>query len=148
MKHPIFSLFFVLVATVSAINAIPYGLSKRTTQFGVCGTISPLPPLLDVSISPDPIVSGTPVTFSINGTAPVDILSANAGILFFNDEAKYYKTFHDDFCKLSNACPVKSGTKFEFKYTVDPTDLPDSYTIDVGILNLDIKLFMCATTTV
>ncbi|CAG8557022.1 3760_t:CDS:1 [Paraglomus occultum] len=148
MKHPIFFLFFVLVATVSVINAIPYGLSKRTTKFGVCGETEPHPPLLDVSISPDPIVSGQSVTFSVAGTAPVDISSAFALFFFYNDKTKYNRNFGDKFCNFYNACPVKKNDKFQFNYTVNPNDLPNSYSIDVKVMNLDIHLNMCATATV
>ena len=133
MKHPIFFLFFVLV-TASVINTTPLKLSKRATQFHPCTS-------LDISMSPDPIVSGQNVTFSISGTPTIDINNATAGIYFFGD--KFYQEFKADLCKLYK-CPVKKDTKFD---SIKSEQLPATYNINVLILNFpQIAFLHCAST--
>ena len=139
MKHPVFFLFFVFVTT-SVINAIPHGLSKRATQFHPCGDGIPF---LDVSLSPDPIVSGQNVTFSISGTATTDFGKATVQIVF-SDDNDFHQEYTDDFCKLYKSCPVKKDTKFDFPFTIKPKNLPATYHIDVWVLETDTEAH-CAT---
>ncbi|CAG8616169.1 10138_t:CDS:1, partial [Paraglomus occultum] len=130
MKNPNFFLFFAL-ATISVINAIPHGLSKRATPFVGC---SYLPPF-SVSLSPDSIVSDQDVTFGISGTAPIDITEATVEVIIFNndDVEGYYQSFSGNLCELFKQCPVKINTKFDFQFTIKPESLPPSYYIDVRI---------------
>ena len=56
-----FIFVFVLLVTLSMVNAIP--LNKRTTSFDACSV-----PVLTVSINPDPPVARQDVKFDISGT--------------------------------------------------------------------------------
>ncbi|CAG8590532.1 1031_t:CDS:1 [Paraglomus occultum] len=144
MKHPVFFLFFALITT-SVINAIPRGfLSKRATQFYQCiynGT--DIPPL-NVSVLPDPIVSGQDVTFGISGTATTDITEATVRIYLY-DGHSFYRNYMGNLCELYKSCPVKKDTKFDFPFTTKPNGLPATYFIEVWISKNGTD-FHCATT--
>ncbi|CAB4388258.1 unnamed protein product [Rhizophagus irregularis] len=63
-----FIFVFILLATLSMVNAIP--LHKRATVFGKCPPIPGLPTQpeeISVSISPDPVVPGQTDTFTVSG---------------------------------------------------------------------------------
>ena len=67
-----FIFVFILLAALSLVNAMPHELRKRTTTFGPCSNLDK--PVLDITISPDPIVAGASVTFTVSGTLKQDIL--------------------------------------------------------------------------
>ena len=142
MKHPIL-LLFVVLATISVINAIPHGLSKRTTQFIQC-TNGNVPPL-SVTITPDPMVSGQDVTYNISGTAPIDFTEATVEIDLY-DGQNYAQSFTGNFCDIYKQCPVKNGTNFDFPFTIKPENLPQTYFIDVLISNSESDL-LCVMTS-
>ena len=104
-------------------------------------------PYLNVTISPDPIVSNKPVTFNISGIAPTKIYQKSTVSITFIDtnHVGIPQKFHDDFCKLSKLkCPVKTHTHFDFLYKIVPESLSDSYAILVKILDSSTKTLMCA----
>jgi hypothetical protein len=67
---------FALLAILCMINAFPHHLHKRTTSFEVCSPINGTDiPLLNVTISPDPVIPLQNTTFFINGTLTTPITS-------------------------------------------------------------------------
>ena len=140
MKYPISFLFFVL-ATISVINAIPHGLSKRTTQFVQCDKSLPL---LSVTLTPDPMVSDQDVTYNISGTAPIDFTEATVEIDLY-DGQNYAQSFTGNFCDIYKQCPVKNGTNFDFPFTIKPENLPQTYYINVWLSDA-VEDLLCAMT--
>lgn len=68
----------------SMVNAIPHQLFKRNTRFEQCNPIAPVttsPPLLDVTLSPDPVVPGLLVSFIISGELSGPIVDSDIMIL-------------------------------------------------------------------
>src|SRR5947208_1901809 len=69
-----FTFVFILLATLSMVNAIPHQLHKRDTTFNQC--LKSDASLLTVSVSPDPPFPGQTATYTISGelakAAPVD----------------------------------------------------------------------------
>ncbi|RIB19992.1 hypothetical protein C2G38_2081854 [Gigaspora rosea] len=128
-----FVLILVLLIMLSIVNAIPHQLHKRKTKFGSCG----LSPVLDVSVSPDPIVANKNATYTISGILKKDITDAyQLFILYFVDGAKRGNKQNFDIC-TEIKCPVKAGKKFEMKQKslVPPGLPPNGYSIGVGIIN-------------
>jgi len=140
MKRPIFFLL-VALATISVITAIPL-LPRDSVSFSSC---EPQIPLLGVTI-PGPIVSNKPITFNISGTAPSEISEGYImGVAFVSTTGDILKKFGNDFCKLYKSCPVKENTAFNLQDEITaPNNLPGTYGVVVGILDLQKKPVMCA----
>src|SRR3954454_3609530 len=123
---------FVLLATLSIVNAIPF--HKRATAFEKCPieTASPL----TVKVTPDPLVAGETSKFDISGTlavAPSE--GSNLVVLFFDPDTKALVGVPttSDICALTADC-----TATEFTTSLDvpvPKDLPEAYGILVAISN-------------
>ena len=124
-----FIIAFILIATLSMVNAIP--LHKRAT-FNQCPLADT--PTLSVSLIPDPIVAGQPQGFSVTGTLNNDVTAGLTKIaIAFADstgqkilEDIYYQTFIQ---------PFKAGSQVSITVQGVPTpnELPPTYTIGVTI---------------
>ncbi|CAG8642921.1 2950_t:CDS:1, partial [Paraglomus occultum] len=71
---------------------------KRATQFYPCTYLGEdvlVVPSLDVSVSPNHIVSGQDVTFGISGTATTDITEATVGIYIYDKN-----NFHQEYTAI------------------------------------------------
>ncbi len=129
-----FIFVFILLATLSLVNAIP--LQKRTTNFGKCPPIPKIPiqpDTISVSISPDPVVAGKDDTFTVSGTLSKEITENHKLIIgIANLKGQTIQVFVED------VPPTKPNTKFEVTKTETiPSNLPESYAIGVGISTLD-----------
>jgi hypothetical protein len=138
-----FIFVFILLAALSLVNAMPHELRKRTTTFGPCPAL--FGSLLDVTISPDPVVAGASVTFTVSGTLKQDIDETTVIFIGFPDgNGKLLGDPHFRHICSDNGdveCPIKAGTKFTTTATVSaPDSLPNKYIIDVGIEIPDLSL--------
>src|SRR5438046_852144 len=132
----IFTFVFILFATLSIVNAAPFQLNKRDTQFSPCPDLPPDVVPLDVKMSPDPIVPGGTETFDITGTLKHDLEEGSfLGIAFIDPVAKLPigDPLDVDICSQTK-CPVKAGTPYTTKQTITaPPELPPTYMILAGI---------------
>src|SRR6266516_3365988 len=76
----------ILLTTLSIVNAIPHQLHKRTTEFDACSNLPPETPVLDVTISPDPVVPESKDKFTISGTLTQDITDGIKLYIAFVDQ--------------------------------------------------------------
>ncbi|CAG8592115.1 16695_t:CDS:2 [Funneliformis mosseae] len=134
------------------VNAFPHQLQKRTTSFGECETDgSTPPPLVSVTINPDPVVLGQTETFTVSGTLGVDITSKTQLIIFYgNPENKKIvsDTYKGPVC-TGKGCPIKASSPFTVTANfTTPSTLPDPYEIVVGIVILPSTLLACASAVV
>ncbi|CAB4388261.1 unnamed protein product [Rhizophagus irregularis] len=128
-----FIFVFILLATLSMVNAIP--LQKRATVFGKCPPIPGLPTQpeqISVSISPDPVVPGQTDTFTVSGTLSKEITDEYKLVIALADlSGKTYAAYVEDMP------PTKPNTPFNVVKTESiPEDLPQSYAIGVGVTTL------------
>ncbi|RIA84121.1 hypothetical protein C1645_742573 [Glomus cerebriforme] len=129
---------FILLATLSMVNAIP--LQKRAAQFLPC-PISPAPDLLSVKINPDPPIAGKSESFTISGKLHEDITPATLLAIAFGDVSNPPNPLEPPFVmpacggKGELSCPVKAGTSFTIKVDSVPVPafLPPVYGIGVAI---------------
>ncbi|RIA92848.1 hypothetical protein C1645_820154 [Glomus cerebriforme] len=109
---------FALLATLLMVNAAPYQLDKRTIKFGKCPGEDGKLPLLDVTVSPDPLEKGKDFNVTVSGPLTVDIPENSMDwIRFFDKDYNpiSFFNFYGDFCydqRHDIKCPVKAGTKF------------------------------------
>lgn len=134
----IFILAFILFATLFAVNAAPLELGKGETKFLPCPGVKPGVVLLDIKMTPDPVVPGKQESFDIKGKMKKNIVKGDLlGIVFvdiINNEPMGEPTVVD-ICKSTGAkCPVKAGTEFSTTQKLTaPAKLPPTYAILVGI---------------
>lgn len=136
----IFILAFVLFATLFAVNAAPFALVKRETQFLPCPNAPADVALLNVKMTPDPVVPGGQETFAITGTMKKDIVDGDQLLIAFvdpNAQQPIGNPLLVDICKSTEAkCPIKAGTEFSTTQTLtapSEEELPSTYIIGVGI---------------
>jgi len=127
---------FLLLATLSmVVNAIPHQLLKRTTTFGQCPPVSPVqpaPPLLNVVLSPDPVVAKQTDEFTISGTLSRPVEDGDLTIVAFFDPVA--KAPVGD----PTTAPTDHNTPFSQKLEVNvPGQLPTPYGIGVAVGNPD-----------
>src|SRR5256885_2209835 len=117
-----FIFVFILLTTLSIVNAIPF--NKRKAEFLQCYTVINPRPGVDVTITPDPPVAKTPEHFTVSGTLDNDITADKTvldidffdGLKFVSIIPPYVKTFTES---------VKAGTKFSIDVDVPtPDELP------------------------
>src|SRR5256885_6119129 len=139
------SLLFVLLITLSIVNAIPFKLNKRVTTFGKCPKGSPL----DVSITPDPLVPGGTATFTVGGQLSSPAQTGSMLVIAFFDAAvqPIGTPFQTDLCSITGlTCPLTTlGATGPVQI---PAALPAKYAIVVGVLDPAGTLLGCASTAV
>ncbi|POG76862.1 hypothetical protein GLOIN_2v1553339 [Rhizophagus irregularis DAOM 181602=DAOM 197198] len=143
-----FIIIFILLFTLSMINAVPHQLRKRETNFDSCLVGKDVVPLT-VKINPDPPVAKKPESFTVSGTLNDDILAYNTVLMIgFVDStgalsltAPYFQKFVE---------PVKAGTPFSINASKVPTpvNLPDVYIIRVIVGDLNDNIYGCALAVV
>jgi hypothetical protein len=124
-----FSLVFILLATLSIVNAIPF--HKRDTTFVPCPGDPPKNPLT-VSVVPDPLVPGQNATYSVSGVLDPPADTGSLLIIRFYDSAEQEigEPFVMDLC-ATNTCPL-SNIETTAEVPV-PAELPEQYIIVVGV---------------
>ncbi|RIA86394.1 hypothetical protein C1645_740887 [Glomus cerebriforme] len=150
-----FIFVFFLLATLSMINAIP--LQKRESKFLPC-PVDPPPTPLTVSMTPDPPVSGKDVSFTITAKLDKDVDSKTIfGIGFADASGPLAQPTISPACDGEGEpkCPIKAGTEFTLKPTVQaPDNLPTTYGIVVIIgeptddPKVPLDAYGCAYTTI
>ena len=150
MNRNLLFLFFFL----AVINAMPHQFNKRTTDFKKCPSIPGNPVKvtpLTVTVVPDPIVSNKNATYTISGTAKVDIPTDVKHAIVYNKIGGFGPViglpFFADFCKGSNPCPVKKGDTFNRTYTAEAPTLPTVYAVTITV-NTPEVVYACALATV
>jgi hypothetical protein len=129
-----FIFVFILLATLSMVNAIP--LQKRATVFGKCPPIPDLPTQpeeISVSISPDPVVPGQNDTFTVSGTLSKEITDEYKLLIGLADlQGLPYAAYAQDIP------PTKPNTSFNVVKKIEsiPKDLPKAYAIGVAVAKL------------
>src|SRR4051812_31948765 len=102
---------FILLATLSFANAIPFQLHKRAIAFEKCPIDAASP--LTVTVKPDPLVPGETSTFDISGTlaAPAS-KGSNLVVLFFDPATKapVGDPTISDICVLTADCTATEFT--------------------------------------
>nr|CAG8486981.1 14820_t:CDS:1 [Entrophospora candida] len=125
---------FLLLATLSmVVNAIPHQLLKRTTTFSPCLPSKPgeqPPPLLNVILSPDPIVAGKTDSVTISGTLSRPVIDGDFTVVALVGLAS----------KVPIGDPVAAPTdpKTPFSQVLDlnvAAKLPATYVILAGVGN-------------
>jgi len=154
MKQSIIFVFILLV-TLSVVNAIPHNLYKRQNGGGGDGKTKFLPcpkgDPLTVEMSPNPAEPGKEGTYKISGELTETIPEGSILFIAFVDPSSkpaklIGNPFIQELCDSDNVkCPVDGGTSFRTKvnYTT-PNDLPDSYVIIVAVVDPDKRLLGCA----
>ncbi|RHZ86188.1 hypothetical protein Glove_54g101 [Diversispora epigaea] len=134
---------FILLTSLLMVNAIPYQLYKRTTNFGAC-PVDPPPSLLTVKLSPDPIVPGKTVAVTISGKLAVEVPAEQGSTLaqvpfLDTDYVPIIDPFSTDFCTCDGIkCPIPAGTEFNTVVNVPVPEsavLPPQFEIAVAIVN-------------
>src|SRR4051794_30716 len=127
-----FIFVFVLLATLSMVNAIPTKLHKRATIFQPC----PDTPVLDVTnVVPDPLVSGIEGNFYVYGKLPHAIPKGSILAALFYDisgaEPQLIDYIAGQICTPKGAidCPYPAKKVIDVILSGDVPALPDSYAI-------------------
>jgi len=113
-----FILVFILLVTLSTVNAIPHQLLRRVTTFQPCPDGQGAP--LNVIVTPDPPKAGDTAAFDVSGTAN-EVINNDAvlAIGFVNLSSDpptlVGEPFTQQICSGNVKCPVQSGTSFEAK---------------------------------
>ncbi|CAG8625574.1 15120_t:CDS:1 [Funneliformis mosseae] len=150
-----FILVFILLATLSMVNAIPLRLQKRSIPFGPCPPPRenyPSPPLISVEIANETISLGQTNVLVVSGTLFADITDSTQLIAHFADPKtnKYVGEINSSFICSGKGCPIKARTEFNSFISdfLAPYRLPDPYSIVVSVVdNLSVVLG-CATALV
>jgi hypothetical protein len=124
-----FSLVFILLATLSIVNAIPF--HKRDTTFMPCPGDSSKSPLT-VTIAPDPLVPGQTARYTVSGALDPPADSDSRLVIRFTDTAKQPigESFVMDIC-AAYTCPLSN-----IETTLDipvPAELPEQYVNVVAV---------------
>ncbi|RHZ67781.1 hypothetical protein Glove_299g82 [Diversispora epigaea] len=122
-----FIFVFILLVTLSVINAAPFLLGKRDPGFTTCSPPpgGPVPILISVDYTPDPLVSGQSSKFD-TPVNPVPIAS--------------FPTYSDTFTGEI----IKAGNPFKTTVQLTVPPLPNSYTVGALIENSKDDIPGCA----
>jgi hypothetical protein len=126
-----FIFVFILLATLSIVNAIPPQLRKRVTLFEPCPKA---PPITVSKVVPDPLVPGGKSKFSVSGKLVDTIpLGYEIGAFFYNldgAEPILIDFFATDICTPKGIldCPFPAKTPFTGVLSgTAPAALPKAY---------------------
>ncbi|CAG8477628.1 7171_t:CDS:1 [Acaulospora morrowiae] len=142
---------FILFATLSAVNSLPYKLDKRSSslEWSTCYTSAGTFPKLNVVAENDP-VEGQEDTFTASGPIPSDINSDDQLYMIFidDDDPKNVHTFSTPVCGSGSLpqCPIKAGSQFSVNITLTVPTVPDAYDIYAVIGNPPDETLACAYT--
>jgi len=131
-----FILVFILLVTLSTVNAIPHQLLRRVTTFQPCPDGQGAP--LNVIVTPDPPKAGDTASFDVSGNANEDInddaIMAIGFVDLSSDQPKLVgEPFVQQICS-GIKCPVRSGTSFEAKAEQVPVPkVTEPFGIVVGV---------------
>jgi len=127
------------------INSIPHQLHKRSTQFKECKNS---PPLINVKLSPDPIVSGKTDTITISGKLKLPITKFSNFFVAFSDPdtGELIDSLSVPICDTDGIkCPVDEGTEFTAKSDFSiPADLPKRFGLEVIVTSPPNHVIGCA----
>ncbi|CAG8649068.1 16713_t:CDS:1 [Funneliformis mosseae] len=145
---------FFLLVTLTTVNAIPHKLLKRTTKFDAClppqGSTTP-PPLLQVSLSPDPPAAGQKDTVTVSGKFSEDITEDTMLAVVFaqQDVGIIGDPFITPAC-TGSGCPIKAGEQYTQTVEIQaPADLPNPYLLGAAVGNPDTQdVLGCAIATI
>ncbi|RIA93148.1 hypothetical protein C1645_819779 [Glomus cerebriforme] len=135
-----FIFVFILLITLSIVNAAPFQHDKKGIQFKKCEGYpkDAEPDLLTVTVTPDPIEPGKEETFDISITLKNYNITDGTflDIGYVDDDTKEGLGFFSlDICSKTK-CPIEVGSKAGSPYSTTqkfaaPTKLPSKYTISV-----------------
>nr|CAG8680487.1 2766_t:CDS:1 [Entrophospora candida] len=115
------------------VNAIPHQLLKRTTTFSQCPPLTPggvPPPLLNVILSPDPIVPGQSDSVTISGALSRPVIDGDiAAVALIDPAAK---------APIGEPTTAPANPKTPFSQVLDlevAPELPATYVILTGVAN-------------
>ncbi|RIB10847.1 hypothetical protein C2G38_2205041 [Gigaspora rosea] len=142
MKNFIFA--SILLALLLIVNAAPFQLNKRATTFDPCD----FGDFIDVNIRTDPPESGKKESYDVSGNLTQGDITKDISFLFIvylGEEEQlgtpYFQNFTDSH---------KAGSPFKISASdvPTPTQLPDSYRLEVAVGDPDKTFFGCAVATV
>lgn len=138
---------FILLITLSIVNAIPHQLYKRKTIFAPCPTGSPN--IIDVDVQPDPPPTTGTIIITVSGTLKTGIISAGSQLVsepIDENGNGIAPPLIDDLCSLDGAdCPTDY---FSVKQLVDITNITPIYSIKVQIIDAYGQILACSIGTV
>ena len=149
-----FIFIFILLVVFSVVNVMPHELHKRSTTFRKCRNPELADvPVLDVTISPDPVVAGASVIFTVSGTLKNDIVETTQLTIAFVDAGGSHlgTNYSGPICGTSGGpnCPIKAGTKFTTTAKITaPDSLPSQYGIGVAVIEQPKDVLGCALAAV
>ncbi|RIB29173.1 hypothetical protein C2G38_2155978 [Gigaspora rosea] len=125
MKQHFISTFILLIALSVAIAA-PL---KRSTKFEKCTRFNNVPNLLNVKITPDPLIPNQPFTVSTSGTVNTAVTAGNVEVSVDGLSAEYSDFDDADF-------EAEANTTFKVKkQPLNP--LPNNITFAVSVVATD-----------
>jgi hypothetical protein len=138
---------FILLATLSIVNAIPHQLHKRDTTFGACLTGSPN--LIKVSVQPDPPPVTGVIIFTISGALKTGSISAGSKLVFNaidvnGDPFAYPLTY--DICGLPEVtCPTDT---FSITRKIEVKKFTPTYSVIIQLFSASGQVLACSIGTV
>ncbi|CAB5216789.1 hypothetical protein RhiirA5_501614 [Rhizophagus irregularis] len=110
-------------------NAVQYQFRKRKTEFNPCPGIKGV---IDVTVAPDPPISGQPATYTVSGTLSDDITAGRTvvGIGYGDLERTIGELYFQSFTES-----YKAGEPFTITVKDAPTPrLPEAFSIEIGVV--------------
>ena len=134
---------FILLATLSTVYAMPHQLRGLIPD--ICSRNAGE---LNLEVSPNPIVPGSPFTFKISGKLNADVETGSIFNGVFVDlglSSGLLATYGEDFCaSQSISCPISAGVEFSTEITeTAPDTLPKSFSIGASIISQKNNFIAC-----
>ncbi|CAG8672871.1 16263_t:CDS:1 [Funneliformis mosseae] len=145
-----FILVFILLATLSMVNAIPHRLQKRSFSFGSCTPLKGKnpPPIISVEVASNTIVPGQTNTLVVTGMLIEPIFESTQLIAQFVDSETNNFIGEPSINSICGGagCPIKGGTQFTtiIGNLLAPSQLPDEYSIVVSVIDEFKDILGCA----